>query len=118
VAEFGTLGPATDPTSTAWPGCRLVTVDETGEVQDFIRNEEDGPASRSLAIGRGFQRPVDVKVGPDGALPLVAYCVVSGTVDRGAGVSILAREGTGFIWKVGPMGTSILKGSASKTRGD
>ncbi|MEZ0229632.1 MAG: sorbosone dehydrogenase family protein [Planctomycetota bacterium] len=100
VAQFGTLGPAADPTAATWPGCRVVTVDDEGEVEDFLKNDDSGPASHALAIGRGFERPIDVKFGPDGALYVVDYGVVSVKVDEGAGMSILAREGTGFIWKV------------------
>lgn len=104
VAQFGTLGPATDTTGASWPGCRVVTVDEAGKVHDFLKNEDDAPASHALAMGRGIERPIDAKFGPDGALYVVDFGVVSVKMDRGTGVSILVREGTGFIWKVTPRG--------------
>ncbi len=115
VAQFGTLAPATDPPAATWPGCRVVTVDDDGKVEDFLVNEEAGPASRDLAMGRGIERPIDVKFGPDGALYVVDYGVVSVKLDPGTGVSVLVREGTGFIWRVTPHGGSSRR-DVEKTR--
>lgn len=116
VAQFGTLAPATDPTGTGWPGCRVVTVDDDGKVEDFIKNEEEGPASHGEAMGRGIERPLDVKFGPDGALYVVDFGVVDVKLDKAVGISVLCREGTGFIWKVTPR-DAVHGERAEKTAG-
>jgi len=99
VAEFGALGPVSETTLAA-TGNRVVTVDADGHIEDFLTNDEPGPASRNLAIGRGLEHPVDVKVGPDGALYVVDMGVITVGVDAKAGVSVTAREGTGFVWRI------------------
>lgn len=103
VAEFGSLAPL-DGGGAATAGFRLVSVALAGggEVKDFLRNDDEGPASRVLAMGRGIEHPVDVKLGPDGSLYVSDFGVAGTRVDKATGLTVFAREGTGFIWKVTP----------------
>jgi glucose/arabinose dehydrogenase len=105
IAQLGSFAPATDPLSVANPGCRVILVDEAGRSEVLVQNSSNGPASRAGALGRGLERPVDVKVGPDGALYVVDYGVISIKIDRMTGLSATVRDGTGMIWRVSPGGT-------------
>ncbi len=50
----------------------LVNVDN-GQVEDFIRNTQIGPASRHVDDVHGLERPIDVKFGPDGAMYILDF---------------------------------------------
>ena len=75
---------------------------QSGALEPFVSNAAPGPASRQGATGRGLERPFDVQFGPDGAMYIVDYGVV--TVD----MSLIEEgkppysyeEGTGTIWRV------------------
>ena len=103
VAEWGDLTPPTDPTFMEPAGYQVSRiVPETGEAVPFVRNQSPGPASGQDAAGRGIERPFDVKFGPDGAMYIVDYGIV--TIDMSlieAGQPPYAYDaGTGSIWKV------------------
>jgi glucose/arabinose dehydrogenase len=101
VAEMGSLAPSAAGASSD-AGFRVVSVNEAGEAKVFLANEQPGPASRFLAMGRGIERPVDVKLGRDGSLYVSDLGVAFVRADPHSGVTVFAREGTGFIWKVTP----------------
>ena len=93
VAEFGSIIPYyKDP--GGWPGFRVQKVDlSTGEVTDWLVNRSRKPASATN--GGGFERPIQVVYGPDGAL----YVVDFGTIEfTEQGMTAYPR--TGVVWKV------------------
>jgi glucose/arabinose dehydrogenase len=76
-----------------------VAVDEK-HVSDFVYNTRGGPASR-LRIGRdqiGLERPIDVKFGPDGAMYILDY----GVMTMKDGKERVAR-GSGKIFRLVPV---------------
>lgn len=103
VAEWGDLAPPTNPLRGKQPaGYRVSRVDTaTGAVVPFVRNQQPGPASMQGAHGQGIERPFDVKFGPDGAMYIVDYGVVTINMDKKPPYAY--QPGTGVIWKVTPM---------------
>ena len=103
VALWGDRAPfatSDQPMKKPLPGYKLVRVDPTThEVKDFIWNTEGGPASR-LREGReeGIERPIDVKVGPDGYL----YILDFGRIKMYKG-NIKVFENTGKIFRLVPI---------------
>ena len=96
VAEFGDNVPAVGK-ALAPVGYKVVRVDpEAGTVHDFAANRggTNGPASW-LGTG-GFERPIDVEFGPDGALYVVDFGVMTMTDDGG----YRPRPGTGVLWRI------------------
>ncbi|MDQ4078395.1 MAG: superoxide dismutase family protein [Chloroflexota bacterium] len=103
VAEWGDLTPPTDPLFKGVSGYRVSQVNPaTGEVTQFVGNRQPGGASMQGAAGNGIERPFDVKFGPDGALYIVDYGIV--TIDPA-----LREQGkppynyvpkSGIIWRV------------------
>jgi glucose/arabinose dehydrogenase len=81
---------------------RVVTVNARGDQETVLANAGGSPASRSGALGRGLERPIDAKFGPDGALYVVDFGVLTARIDDETGVAVIMREGTGFVWKVTP----------------
>ncbi|HYE17896.1 MAG TPA: hypothetical protein VEA69_05605 [Tepidisphaeraceae bacterium] len=69
-APFATSGyPMKGPT-----GYKVVLVNIDGRnVEDFVRNTQEGPASRRGRDAAGLERPVDVKFGPDGAMYILDF---------------------------------------------
>jgi glucose/arabinose dehydrogenase len=99
VAEWGDLAPPTNPLREQPAGFRVVAVDTaTREITPFVQNEQPGPASQQGAQGQGLERPFDVQFGPDGALYIVDYGVV--TIDMDKKPPYAYQPGTGSIWKV------------------
>lgn len=101
VAEWGDLAPPTNPLRGKSPaqGYRVVKVDpNSGAITSFVANIEGGPASMQGAEGQGIERPFDVKFGPDGAMYIVDYGVV--TIDMSKKPPYDYKAGTGAIWKV------------------
>ncbi len=72
----------------------LVNVDN-GQVEDFVRNTEQGPASRLSDDNPGLERPVDIKFGPDGAM----YILDFGQMQMQGGKENIAPR-TGKIFKL------------------
>ncbi len=102
VAEWGDLKPPTNPISPEpTVGSRIVRIDPLSgpaEVIPFVQNQQPGPASEQGARGEGIERPFDVKFGPDGAMYIVDYGVVS-TVPEQAPPYVQHPQ-TGIIWRV------------------
>jgi glucose/arabinose dehydrogenase len=99
AAEWGDLAPPTNPLRETPAGYRVVAVDtETGEITPFVQNGQPGPASGQNAQGQGIERPFDVQFGPDGAMYIVDYGVV--TIDMQQKPPYAYNPGTGSIWKV------------------
>lgn len=101
IAEWGDLAPPTNPLRGKEPaeGYRVVKVNPyTGAVTAFVSNDMGGPASGMGMEGKGLERPFDVKFGPDGAMYIVDYGVV--TIDMSLEPPYAYQAGTGVIWKV------------------
>jgi glucose/arabinose dehydrogenase len=79
---------------------KVVTVGARGEIENVLANDGGHPASRARALGRGLERPIDARFGPDGALYVVDFGVLTARMDEETGVAVIVREGTGFVWKV------------------
>lgn len=93
-APFATSGrPLLGPTGFK---VALVNVDAR-KVEDFVRNTQDGPASRQgkTAPSDALERPVDVKFGPDGAM----YILDFGIMEMKNGQPAI-KEGTGRIYRL------------------
>ena len=91
-------GNAPQDVDFSWPGFRVQTVDlETGRARDFLVNNRPGPAT--AGTGNGLERPIQIEWGPDGAMYVVDFGVIS-----------LSKSGThasphtGAIWKVSRSG--------------
>jgi glucose/arabinose dehydrogenase len=99
VALFGDRAPyATSGRAMTGPtGYKVVLVNvDTRRVEDFIRNTEDGPASRTKKPSlEALERPIDVKFGPDGALYLLDF----GQMDMKGGHPSV-KPGTGKIYRL------------------
>ena len=102
IAEWGDLSPPTSPLRGQAPsGYQVVKVDPTsGDLTSFVANRGGGPASAAGQAGEGLDRPFDVKFGPDGAMYIVDYGVV--TIDPSLQPPYSYQAGTGAIWKVSP----------------
>ncbi len=77
-------------------GFKVMRVDiDTRQLTDFLKNTKGGPASK-VAPGRdAFERPVDVKFGPDGAL----YILDMGRLDMRDALPRV-QSGSGRIFKL------------------
>jgi glucose/arabinose dehydrogenase len=105
VALSGDRAPfATSGRKLAAPvGYKVVRVDpDSKQVFDYISNTRGGPASSERdGRGGGLERPIDVKLGPDGAL----YIVDFGRLEFREGEPRV-RAGTGRIFKLTPVNTA------------
>ena len=101
VTEMGDFTPMTDPTTDGHSGFQVVAVDpSTGKVTTFIRNRGTGdplPAS-SLDLKKGLERPVDVRIGPDGYIYVLDYGVLNISA---SGQKALPK--TGRVFRVEPV---------------
>jgi glucose/arabinose dehydrogenase len=93
VALFGDFTPATG-TVDAPRGVKVVRIDTTdGSVEDFLRNEIAGEASKH-GLG-GLEHPSDVTFGPDGSMYVADW-----------GVARISTEGlklerdSGVVWRI------------------
>lgn len=100
IAEWGDLAPPTNPLRGKSPaGIRIVRVDPaTGQSESFVANVSEGAASAQGMEGQGLDRPFDVKFGPDDAMYIVDYGVV--TIDMSKKPPYAYKENTGAIWKI------------------
>ena len=100
IAEWGDLAPPTNPLrGKTSSGFQVVQVDPaTGDLTTFVGNRGGGPASAMGQEGKGLERPFDVKFGPDGAMYIVDYGVV--TIDTSLQPPYAYKPGTGAVWKV------------------
>lgn len=103
VPEWGDMAWVTNALKDKPSGNRISVIDpKTGKMNAFIRNINLGPASAQGALGKGIERPFDVKFGPDGAMYIVDYGVFKINLQRIA-EGRLPYEWppfTGAIWKV------------------
>lgn len=76
VAEMGDFKPMTDPNTNVRAGFQVERVDPRARtIAPYLRNRGDGdaqPASR-LDLRNGFERPVDVRIGPDGMIYVLDF---------------------------------------------
>jgi glucose/arabinose dehydrogenase len=100
IAEWGDLAPPTNPLRGKDPaGFQVVMVDPaTGNLHPFAHNLLPGPASAQGGEGKGLDRPFGVRFGPDDAMYIVDYGVV--TIDMSRQPPYAYQPGTGAIWKV------------------
>ncbi len=102
IAEWGDLAPPTNPLRGANnpAGSQVVIINPaTGQLQTFVSNTPGkGPASRFGMAGKGLDRPFDVKFGPDGAMYIVDYGVV--TIDFSKAPPYSYDVNSGAIWKI------------------
>lgn len=101
ISEMGDFRPLTDPiTAEERAGFQVEVVDlATGRRETFARNRGGGaprPASE-LELARGFERPVDVKIGPDGLVYVLDFGVFDATADAGR---VLPK--TGKVFRIEP----------------
>jgi glucose/arabinose dehydrogenase len=78
ISEMGDFKPTTDPTNDVRTGFQVEAVDlAKGGRTVFARNRGAGPAQPASRIDleEGFERPVDVKVGPDGLVYVLDFGV-------------------------------------------
>lgn len=76
VAEMGDFRPMTDPAANVRAGYQVERIDaRTGAIAPYLRNrnEGDAQAASTLDLRNGFERPVDVRIGPDGAIYVLDY---------------------------------------------
>jgi hypothetical protein len=94
AGDAGLPGVPPPDTQTDWPGFKVQLVDlDTGRAQDFLINRHHGPAT--AGSGSGLERPLQLEWGPDGALYLVDFGVISLTP-----MGMRAHAHTGIIWRV------------------
>ncbi len=104
VAETGSFIPVTG--ATEFTGYKVVRVDRSGGVTDFIVNTGDSPAT--LFDPDGFDKPIDVKFRND-AMFIVDFGAFEpglGIVDPGSGKLWVACHGAGACKKLG-LSTSL-----------
>lgn len=91
VAEFGTI---VIPKRQELPGFRVQRVNlATGQATDFLVNESMNPASAT--DGGGLERPIQLELGPDGALYVVDFGQILLTE-----TGMEAMPNTGVVWRV------------------
>lgn len=76
IAEMGDFKPLTDPNATTRAGFQVEAIDPgTGTLAPYLRNRNDGDAqpASTLDLRNGFERPVDVRVGPDGLVYVLDF---------------------------------------------
>lgn len=77
-----------------WPGFKVQLVDlTTGRAADFLANQYPGPAT--AGTGHGLERPIQLEWGPDGALYVVDFGVISLSK-----MGMMAHPWTGAVWRV------------------
>ena len=101
VALFGDFTPATG-TVPAPKGVAVVRVDTlTGQVEDFLRNEIPGEASKH-GLG-GLEHPSDVTFGPDGMMYVTDWGVARISTE-----GLKLEPGSGVVWRITPRTQSAM----------
>lgn len=74
VAEMGDFKPMTDPNAATHAGFQVERIAEGG-ITPYLRNRGDGDAqpASTLDLRNGFERPVDVRIGPDGMIYVLDF---------------------------------------------
>jgi glucose/arabinose dehydrogenase len=103
VAQWGSAFPATNQNPTLNAGYNIARLNLlTRKVEVFAHNKQVGPASLQPSRG-GFERPVQVRFGPDGAMYVLDWGHLSVT-----------RKGpfhvpdSGALWRIVKEGTTAL----------
>lgn len=114
VSEMGDFKPTTDPTSPdARAGFQIEAVDpRTGQATVFLRNAKlggDGSSQPASAIDfdNGLERPVDVRVGPDGNVYVLDFGVFNATAEAG---KVFPK--TGKVFRIEPLAGSPPSGTS------
>jgi glucose/arabinose dehydrogenase len=95
VAQFGTVVVLRE-IREALPGFRVVRLNlRTGQSQDFLTNRSGRPAFATERANGGFNRPISVAFGPDGALYVVDFGIIALEP-----TGMKAQPGTGVVWKI------------------
>ena len=91
VSEMGDFRPTTDATNpTSAPASRSRrSIPRPAGATTFLRNRGAGPPqpASALDLENGFERPVDVRVGPDGLVYVLDFGVFDPTADGGEGLA-------------------------------
>jgi len=102
VSEMGDFRPTTDPIAPeVRAGFQIEAVDpKSGRATTFLRNRGTGPPqpASTLDLDDGMERPVDVRVGPDGLVYVLDFGVFVPTADAGR---IFPK--TGRVFRVEPL---------------
>ena len=100
VAEMGDFRPMTDPNLSRHAGFQVERIDpRSGAIAAVYRNKGTGdslPAS-TLDLRNGFERPVDVRVGPDGVVYILDFGAFITT-----GSEPTAMPKTGKLFRIEP----------------
>lgn len=102
LAEWGDFTPPTNPMITR-TGYRIVRINpKAKKVESFISNKGVNSAPKKVLARKALERPFDVKFGPDGAMYIVDYGVVTIAPERKEeGREPYAyKAGTGVVWTV------------------
>lgn len=107
LSEMGDFKPHSDPDSVdVRAGFQIESVDlATGRRETFLRNRGNGdpkPATQ-LDLENGMERPVDVKVGPDGLVYVLDFGVFEPTAES---AKVLPKTGKIFRLEPLPRGTT------------
>ena len=101
ISEMGDFKPTTDPlTADVRAGFQVEVVDlQNGRRTVFARNRGSGPAQPAshIDLENGFERPVDVKVGPDGLVYVLDFGVFNPTEK-----SVKVFPKTGRVFRIEP----------------
>lgn len=105
IPEWGDMAWVTNALRDKPAGNRIVFINPTAKgntVVPFIFNAKPGAASEQGALGKGIERPYDVKFGPDGAMYIVDFGTHKITLSRIADGHLPFEfpPETGVIWKV------------------
>lgn len=98
VAEMGDFKPDTDPDVSVRAGFQVERI-SGGAITPYLRNRNSGhaqPAS-TLDLRNGFERPVDVRVGPDGMIYVLDFGVFM------TGGQPKAMPKTGKLFRIEPI---------------
>jgi glucose/arabinose dehydrogenase len=98
LAEMGDFKPLTDKAKpNVHAGFQVEILDPaTGALAEFARNRSTGDAtpSSTLDLRNGFERPVDVRIGPDGKIYVLDYGVFDTT---GPKPRVMPKTGKVFV---------------------
>jgi hypothetical protein len=102
LPEMGDFRPTTDPVNPdVRAGFQVEAIDlATGKRETFARNRGDGPPqpASTLDLETAFERPVDVKIGPDGLVYVLDFGVFQPTAEA---ARVLPK--TGRVFRIEPL---------------